>query len=97
MKKICKNCGYVTPENRCGNYTGPRALRRVKLTDTCSGYATELDVAVMRVCCTSADCAKSTISGLGLGALKACLEKETRATVLKMIESRIKKLEASSL
>lgn len=97
MKKTCENCGYLSTDRRCNHYTGPRSMQQVKLTDTCSGYANEIDVAVMQVCCTSADCARYTIEKIGLDALKACLAKETRATVKKMITSRIKKLEASSL
>jgi hypothetical protein len=93
MKKICKNCGYLSIDRRCNHYTGPRSMRQVKLNDTCSDYATEIDVAVMQVCCTSADCARYTIEKIGLDALKACLAKETRATVKKMIASRMRKLE----
>ena len=93
MKKICKNCGYLSTDQRCNNYTGPRSMQSVKLSETCSDYATEIEVSIKHVCCTSADCARYTIAKLDLDALKACLEKETRATVLKMIESRIKKLE----
>jgi hypothetical protein len=97
MNKTCSNCGYLSTDRRCNHYTGPRSMQKVNLSETCSDYATEIEVSIKHVCCTSADCARYTIEKISLDALKACLAKETRATVKKMIASRIKKLEALNL
>lgn len=94
--RTCKNCGHLSPSlfgGQCRSYTGPKSFQAVAPHDTCCEFATPTEVDVTSVCCTSADCAKYRILTMCAESLRACLEKETRATVLKMIESRIKKLE----
>lgn len=91
--KTCKTCGYYRQsEQECGNYFGPRAQAKVNPEDSCKEYATPVECDVRSVCCTSVDCAKYRMSSLSVESINACLKKETRSTVRKMLESRLRKL-----
>jgi hypothetical protein len=91
--KTCKTCGYYRQSDReCGNYFGPKAQANVNPEDSCKEYATQIEVDVKSVCCTSVDCAKDRICKIGPESIRACLKKETRSTVRKMLESRLRKL-----
>ena len=95
-EKTCENCGHLSPGGfggECRSYTGPKSMQPVKYNDTCCKFATPLEVDVNSVCCTSADCAKYRIATMSAESLRACLGKESRATVRKMIETRLRKLE----
>lgn len=78
---------------RCKNYFSVNSLQLVQPTDACNDHATWLETEVRSVCCTTIDCAKTRIPKMELSALRACLEKETRSTLKKMIQTRIKRLE----
>ena len=96
--KNCGTCGYYRQsEQECGNYFGPKAQTEVQPEDSCKEYATPAECDVRSVCCTSVDCAKYRMSSLSVESINACLKKETRSTVRKMLESRLRRLEKNVL
>lgn len=89
--RTCETCGYRR-DGKCGSYFSPRNMASVKPTDSCKEYATPIEVDIKSICCTSVDCARDRISSLNAESIKATLERETRNTVRKMLESRLRKL-----
>lgn len=89
--RTCKTCGYRR-DGECSCYFSPRNMASVKPTDSCDEYSTPIEVDVKSICHTSVDCARNLIARLSAESIKACLEKENRSTVIKMLESRLRKL-----
>ncbi len=89
--RTCGACGYRR-DGKCSCYFSPRNMASVQPSETCEEYSTPIEVDVKSVCCTSVDCARDRIGRLGVESINACLEKETRSTVRKMLESRLRKL-----
>ncbi len=93
MAKTCETCGYYHQRGECGNYFGPRGQAKISPEDSCKEYATLVEVDIRSVCHASVDCAKARVAELGVESIKVCLERETRSTVRKMLEARLRKLE----
>lgn len=92
--RTCGTCGYRR-DGKCSCYFSPRNMASVQPTDTCDEHSTPIEVDVKSICCTSVDCARDRISSLSKESIKACLEKESRSTVKKLLESRLRKLARS--
>lgn len=95
MRRTCSSCGYCET-NKCASYPSPMYGIVVKAGFSCEYHKSPLERRVDGICGTSVDCAKSGIERADLETLAACLERENRKTLRRLIESRIKKLSGAS-
>ena len=94
----CSNCGYREHvEGRCESYLSPMCGAIVKHRFSCEYHRTSLERKVDNICGTSVEDAKYSVERADLETLMACLEKEKRKSLRRLIESRIKKLSDNAL
>lgn len=91
MRRICGNCGYCK-QGACASYISPMRGIIVKPGFSCEHHRTALECEVDRICGTSVDDARYSVEHADIETLTACLEREKRKTLRRVIESRIKKL-----
>ncbi len=101
----CSNCGFAfasvfNDEHFCRHYTGPYSGKAVSVADCCEEHATEDEKAAQGIVFTSVDDAKFSIARADLPVLKIALSMEEkmqkRATLIKKLQSRIKKMEKAN-
>jgi len=101
-KKTCRTCAYVNLNNKepraiCGSYIGPKAGKIVILDETtCIKHETFIESRAGAIVHTSIDCAKYGIEKASVDVLNLARRLETdganRASLIKMIDARLKKL-----
>ena len=91
MRRVCENCGHCK-QSVCESYVSPMRGIVVKSGFSCEHHRTALECQVDSICGTSVDDARYGVERAGIEILVACLERENRKTLRRLIESRIKKL-----